>query len=146
MTEPYLHRVKYYETDMMAIVHHSNYIRWFEEGRVDYMRKNSIVMADIESQGVQIPVTGVSCDYKLPARFDDEVAIHTRLTAYNGIRMTFTYEVYRLADNKLLVTGESRHCFIQTVGFKPITLKRSLPDTHQYLLQLLAKDSSRTED
>lgn len=55
MSTPYSRRVHYYETDQMGIVHHSNYIRWFEEARTAYMDQNGIGYADVEAQGVQDP-------------------------------------------------------------------------------------------
>jgi len=69
--EPYFRRVFYYETDRMGFVHHSNYIRWLEEARMDYMRKLGIDCKLLEDQGIIIPVTGVSCEYRQSVYFDD---------------------------------------------------------------------------
>ena len=68
---PYRRRVQYYETDRMGIVHHSNYIRWFEEARTDFLRNNGIVYSDLEQSGVMIPVVNVSCRFRTPARYDE---------------------------------------------------------------------------
>ena len=60
----YQHKVQYYETDKMGIVHHSNYIRWMEEARIDFLDSIDFGFAMLESQGVISPVIGVECDYK----------------------------------------------------------------------------------
>ena len=125
---PYHRRVNYYETDQMGIVHHSNYIRWFEEARTDYMEKRGVCYAEIEKQGVLMPVVSVRCDYKNPARFADDIEIYTALIKFNGARVIFRYEVYSAAEKKLLVTGESEHCFIDTQSRKPLALRRVLPE------------------
>lgn len=60
----YCHKVQYYETDQMKVVHHSNYIRWFEEARTDYMSQVGVPYAEVERAGIIIPVVDVSCKYK----------------------------------------------------------------------------------
>lgn len=121
--EPYFRRVFYYETDRMGFVHHSNYIRWLEEARMDYMRKLGIDCKLLEDQGIIIPVTGVSCEYRQSVYFDDIVEIRVRLTAFNGVRLAFRYEVYD--GGALSATGESRHCFLS--GGVPVNLKKRFP-------------------
>ena len=61
---PYVRRAFYYETDKMAIVHHSNYIRWFEESRIDFMRRAGLDCAMLEGEGILMPVTGVEAKYR----------------------------------------------------------------------------------
>ncbi len=73
---PYRRLVQYYETDRMGIVHHSNYIRWFEEARTDFLRNNGIVYSDLEQSGVMIPVVNVSCRFRTPARYDEWIGDH----------------------------------------------------------------------
>jgi len=68
----YEHRVSYYETDQMGIVHHSNYIRWFEDARVDFLEKVGFSYAKMEEIGIMIVVLGASCDYKVYARFGEK--------------------------------------------------------------------------
>lgn len=128
-TKPYLHNAKYYETDQMSIVHHSNYIRWFEEARIDWMNQIGIDFRDIEARGIVVPVIGVSCQYKSMTHFGDNVLIYTKLEQYNGIRFRFTYEVRNAATNLLHATGESEHCMLDKAGHV-ISLKRRAPDLH----------------
>ncbi len=127
----YRKKVKYYETDMMGVVHHSNYIRWFEEARVEFMRAADFSYRRMEEEGIQVPVVSVSCKYKIPATFDDEITVRTSLKKYNGIVAELAYEVRRDADGALLVSGESSHCFVDKESFKPVSLKNARPDMHE---------------
>jgi acyl-CoA thioester hydrolase len=126
--KPYIHNAKYYETDQMAIVHHSNYIRWFEEARIDWMNQIGIDFRDVEAMGIVVPVVSVSCQYKRVTRFGDDVAITPRLTLYNGIRFAFSYEVRDAHTGELRATGESQHCFLR--GEQVANLKRAAPELH----------------
>ena len=62
--EPYVHKVQYYETDKMGIVHHSNYIRWMEEARIDFLERMGWPYDRLENEGIISPVIGVDCKYK----------------------------------------------------------------------------------
>ncbi len=135
---PYRRLVQYYETDRMGIVHHSNYIRWFEEARTDFLRNNGIVYSDLEQSGVMIPVVNVSCRFRTPARYDEWIEITTTPTAYNGARLDFSYEV-RNASGKLLATGTSEHCFMDAQRWVPINMKRKQPEQHARMAALLEK-------
>ena len=122
--------VKYYETDKMGIVHHSNYIRWFEEARVEFMRDADLSYRRMEEEGIMIPVVSVECKYKTPATFDDEVVIYTKIRKYNGIVIELEYEVRRTSDDAVIVTGSSSHCFVDSINFKPVNLRKERPDMH----------------
>ncbi|HOF69442.1 MAG TPA: acyl-CoA thioesterase, partial [Ruminococcus sp.] len=77
LNEIYAYRRKafYYETDKMGIVHHSNYIRWFEKSRVSLLEQAGLPFEAIEAQGVMVPVLSAECHYKFPVRFDEEFAV-----------------------------------------------------------------------
>lgn len=137
MIYEYKKTVKYYETDMMGVVHHSNYVRWFEEARVDFLKQADLSYRTMEEEGIQIPVVSVSCKYKTPATFDDEVIVTTKVLKYNGIVCELAYEVRREKDNVVLVTGESSHCFVDKKDFKPVNIKRIRPDMHEKFLKTL---------
>ncbi len=128
-------QVKYYETDKMGVVHHSNYIRWFEEARVELMRTIGISYKDMEDEGIQIPVVSVSCKYRSPARFDDIVLISSRIQKFNGIVIEIAYEVTDEATGTVRVTGESSHCFVNADTFKPVNLKRERVDLYDRFMQ-----------
>lgn len=84
---PYNRKANYYETDMMGVVHHSNYIRWFEEARIDLMEQAGFPYQAMEDIGVIIPVISVECQYKHFVTFDEEVTIIAKIAAFNGIRI-----------------------------------------------------------
>lgn len=137
MIYKYRRFVKYYETDKMGVVHHSNYIRWFEEARVEFMREADISYRSMEEEGVMVPVVTVDCKYKIPATFDDEVIIYTKVRKYNGIVIELEYEVKRISDDAVIVTGSSSHCFVDSNNFKPINLKRTREDIHNKFMAIL---------
>lgn len=126
----YEHRVSYYETDQMGIVHHSNYIRWFEDARVDFLEQVGFSYDRMEEMGVMIIVLGASCEYRSSARFGDRVLIIPKISEYNGFKMTVTYEVINKADGTLLATGETKHCFTD-LSLRPVRVKRDYPEIYK---------------
>lgn len=135
--KPYRRTVHYYETDQMAIVHHSNYIRWFEEARLDYLAQLGISYADMEADGTLIPVVDVSCSYGQSVRYGDTVEITAKVTGFTGVRLQFAYEV-RFADGALAATGSSTHCFLR--GGRPVSLKRSCPTLYETFLSRVGEE------
>ena len=73
--KPYEHKVQYYETDKMGIVHHSNYIRWMEEARIDFLDQIGWNYKVMEDEGIISPVTGVESKYKQNTSFGDVISI-----------------------------------------------------------------------
>ena len=120
----YEHKTQYYETDQMGIIHHSNYIRWFEEARTDLLRQMGISYEELEAQGILCPVLHVTCDYRSMTRFGETVLIIPILKSYNGIKMTIEYSVTDKETGELRCVGETRHCFLSREG-KPVALKKS---------------------
>ena len=125
--EPYIHKVQYYETDQMAFVHHSNYIRWFEEARIHYMEQIGAPYDWMEAQGVIRPVRTVDCKYLHAVRFGESVTITPVLTEFGNVLYSFSYEVRDAASGELRAVGHSSHCFIDRSG-KVISLKRTAPE------------------
>ena len=130
----YRHKVQYYETDQMGIVHHSNYIRWFEEARTDLMEKMGIGYDKMEEQGILSPVLGVEASYLRTVHFGDTVTISAYIKEYNGIKLTVAYEVVDDKTQMVHCRGTSRHCFIHRNG-KPLSLKQACPEFHNMFLQ-----------
>lgn len=128
----YEHLVHYYETDQMGVVHHSNYIRWFEEARVDVFDKIGMGYKECEEQGIISPVTAVSCQYKTSARFHDEVIVELKFTKFTGIRLYVSYVVSDKATGEIRATGTSEHCFVSPDG-KILSIKKSYPDLYTKL-------------
>lgn len=141
--EPYLHRVQYYETDAMAIVHHSNYIRWFEEARVDFLAQIGMPFEQVEARGIGSPVLKVSCEYKTMARFGETVRITVFVKGYTGAKLFLAYRVEDAASGVLRCTGESSHGFLKDA--RPVSLRRAAPD-YDEILRALVKEDDHGQD
>lgn len=126
MFKDYEHHAKYYETDQMGCVHHSNFIRWMEEARIDMMDQMGCGYRAMEEAGIMSPVLEVDCQYRTMVHFDDRILIQVKIKAYNAIRLTLTYEMRDKSTGELRATGESSHCFLNREGH-PISLKRLHP-------------------
>ena len=109
-------RVRYAETDQMGVVYHANYFVWFEVGRTDLLRGSGWSYRELEGDGVSLPVIQASCDYRLPARYDDELEIRTTGAILTHVRVEFTYEVVRISDGASLVTGRTVHAALDRDG------------------------------
>lgn len=125
--KPYEHHVKYYETDQMRIVHHSNYIRWMEEARMDMMEQMGFGYDRMEKMEIISPVISVNCEYKSMVRFGETVVISSKIEHYNGVKLKVVYEMTDKETGELRAVGTSSHCFLDMAG-KPLSLKRSYPE------------------
>jgi acyl-CoA thioester hydrolase len=109
-------RVRYAETDQMGVVYHANYFVWFEVGRTDLLRRSGWSYRELEAEGVSLPVIQAHCDYRWPARYDDELEIRTTGAVMSHVRVEFTYEIVRVADQMSLVTGHTVHAALDRGG------------------------------
>jgi acyl-CoA thioester hydrolase len=114
-------RVRYAETDQMGVVYHANYFVWFEVGRTDLLRSAGWTYREMEADGVALPVLEAQCEYKQPARYDDDLEIRTKGTLLSPIRVEFTYDLVRHADHITLATGRTVHAALDRAG-KPCRL------------------------
>src|SRR5436190_12321709 len=129
-------RVRYAETDKMGVVYHSNFIVWFEVGRVEMLRQLGFRYRDMEREDdCHIAVADVRVRYKAPARYDDEITIRTRLKNVRDSLLQFGYEIVRVEDGTLLAEGETTHIVVDA-KFE----KSALP---QKYLKALAKATGR---
>lgn len=135
MEQTYKHKVKYYETDAMAITHHSNYVRWMEEARCEMMDNFGYSFKRLESEGISSPVLSYSCEIKNSTKFDDIVEIIPKVVEYNGVRLKVHYEIK--LEEKIIATGETSHCFTNTNGL-PVRLNKACSELDNLLkLELL---------
>lgn len=119
-------RVRYAETDKMGVVYHSNYVIWFEVGRVELLRQLGFEYSSMEKQDdCHIPVVDLRVRYKAPALYDDEIVIRTRLANVRASLLHFAYEVLRAGDGVLLATGETMHIIVDN-QFQ----RRALPEKY----------------
>jgi acyl-CoA thioester hydrolase len=106
-------RVRYAETDKMGVVYHSNFVIWFEVGRVELLRQLGFQYSEMESQdNCHIPVVDLRVRYKAPAQYDDEIVVRTQIKNVRSSLLHFSYEVFREADRALLATGETMHIIV----------------------------------
>lgn len=115
--------INYYETDKMGVVHHSNYIRFLEEARCYWLQSIEMPFDLLEDNGITIPVLGVNCTYKYHVTFGDTIIIKPYVKEYSGVRMTVGYEIVDKKNGKIVLTGETKHCFTDK-NLKPINLKK----------------------
>lgn len=116
--------VRYYETDQMGIVHHSNYIRYFECGRVDMLKQIGLPMEKIEASGVMMPVVGVECRYRGPARFGDVLKVVTFVDELPRAKMVIRSEIYNPSGD-LCCEGAVTIGFIDAQSRRPIRCPES---------------------
>ncbi len=133
--EAYTHKVQYYETDKMGITHHSNYIRWMEEARIDFLSRIGWDFARLEKEGIISPVLNVTCDYKKTTTFSDEVTISVSVQEFKGVKLQLAYEM-KNADGQVVCVGTSSHAFLNTEG-RPIRMKQEQPKLYDTLSELV---------
>ena len=129
--EIYRHKVQYYETDKMGITHHSNYVRWMEEARVDFLAQIGWNYERLEEMGIVSPVTEITCKYKTATTFADDVFISVTVEEFKGIRLKLRYEM-KNADGELVCEAHSEHCFLNTSG-RPIRMQKEYPELFETL-------------
>lgn len=134
----YEHKTQYYETDQMGIIHHSNYIRWFEEARIDFMEQCGFTYEQMEKDGLISPVLSVSCEYKSMTYFGDIVEIETDILKYNGIKLELSYTIRDKKTGEIRCTGKSSHCFLDR-NKNVVSLKRGWDKYHQGFLKAYIK-------
>jgi acyl-CoA thioester hydrolase len=120
-------RVRYAETDKMGVVYYANYLVWFEVGRTDWLRDTGWTYRAIEDEGIQLPVIQAHCEYRLGARYDDEVEIRTRAKKLSPVRLQFDYEAARRADGAVLATGYTVHATTDRSG-RPVRMPDRVRD------------------
>ena len=133
--EKYIHKIQYYETDKMGITHHSNYIRWMEEARVDFFEQMGYDYSKLETDGVISPVVAIECEYKISTKFEDSVEIEAKIKEFKGVKLIFEYLMKNAKTGEIVAQGMSKHCFINHEG-RPIILKKEFPELDKKLKEL----------
>jgi len=134
-------RITFAETDCMGIVYHANYIKFFEIGRTEYMRDIGYTYAQLETDGVWLPVATVSCEYKAPAKYDDLLEVQTVVKEFKGATLVMAYEIYRKETGELLVRGETKHPLTDD-KLRPIRLRNVNPDLYDKLKSIVHPQDS----
>lgn len=133
-------RVQYFDTDKMQVVHHANYIRFFETARTEYLRAHGLAYSDMEKEQMQIPVLSVNARFRTPAVYDELISITCKIVKLGAASMEIEYEVRNSETGELHVTGHSRHGFTDE-NLKPVPLKKTHPDIYEFFEKLYKQDS-----
>lgn len=111
-------RVEYHHTDQMGIVHHSNYIKFFEAARTEWLRAAGLTYAEMERRGVMMPIVDVQIKYRQPSYYDEMLSIRTYVDELPMARMTFRYEI-RGEDGRDVASGSTTLGFIDSQTRRP---------------------------
>lgn len=130
--------MQYYETDRMGITHHSNYIRWMEEARTDFLEQLGWPYERTEGDGLLSPVLSVSCEYHEHTTFSDQIRIEVKIRELCPIKFTVGYEMYHMGNGHLVVTGTSEHCLLNK-DMKIVRFSRVQPELYRIFEELLEK-------
>lgn len=131
--------VRYAETDQMGVVYHANYLVWMELGRTKLIEDLGFKYVEMEQQGILSPVIDLNVAYKTPVRYGEKALIKTWIEEYDGIRVTYGYEIYN-GDNKLALSGESRHACVKKESFRPVSIRKTFPEWHEAYEKAKKKD------
>jgi acyl-CoA thioester hydrolase len=113
-------RVRYGETDQMGYCYYGNYAQYFEVGRVEALRNLGMSYKNLEEQGVMLPVSEFSVNYKFPAKYDDALSITTHITELRGARLAFDYIIMNEND-QLIATAKTTLVFVAKETMRPIS-------------------------
>ncbi len=119
-------RVRYSETDKMGVVYHGNYIQYFEVGRVEYMRNIGVIYAELEKQGIGMPVVNINIDYLLPAPYDEELTIETWIESLPTSKIVFHNKAVN-STGKVVCKARVTLVFINS-RFRPVKAPKGVID------------------
>ncbi len=137
MTTTTILEVRYAETDMMGIMHHSRYYPWFEVARGDFIKQIGMSYNELEKTGVMIPLTESNAKYLEGLKYEDRAEVMCELFELSPARCGFRYTIKRISDGKITTTGITRHGFVDGKTFKPLNLKKKFPEIYSALAKLL---------
>lgn len=131
--KPYRHIVNYYECDRMGITHHSNYVRFMEEARIDWMDQLGYGFERMEAEGVVSPVVAVALQYKNTTTFKDAIDITLQVEEMSALKMSFAYTM-KVGD-KVVCTATSTHCFIE--NNRPVAIEKRFPELYKKIRETI---------
>ena len=108
--------VRFAETDQMGVVHHSEYVVWFETGRIAWMEAAGMPYTEIAGAGFNFAVTDLQCRYRNAIRFGDAVQVVTRLASLRSRQIEFVYEICNPQTGAVYADGHTRHTCVDDEG------------------------------
>ena len=128
---PYIHKINYYECDRMGVTHHSNYVRFMEEARIDMQEQLGYGYERMEAEGIVSPVVGIELEYKHTTTFPEEIEISVSLVGMSALKLTFAYEMR--CKGILVCKAKSTHCFME--HGRPVVFADRYPEFTARLVQ-----------
>ena len=119
-------RVRFADTDAQGVAHNSAYVVWFEVARVEYLREFAGGYQALRDQGIEALVLESFCRYRIPARFDDEIVVHTRCVGPRGARFRYEYAIER--DGIVIADGSTAHATVDAGSLRPTRVPTWLAD------------------
>lgn len=128
--------VRYGETDMMGVVHHANYVLYFEDARTKFLEDMGYPYARVEEEGLMSPVVSVELHYGKSLRYGQNPVVLTKIADIRPMKVTFSYQVFDSlesleAGSKPCCTGTSVHCLVDAASFKPVSMKKAAPELYR---------------
>ena len=138
-------RVRYAETDQMGVVHHANYLLYFEDARTKFCEDMGFPYAELEASGYLSPVVKVECNYASSLVYNDVATVVTRVVEVRPVTLVYAYEIYRAGQeigvDKPCATGRSIHCLVDAQTFKPVSMKQVAPELYARYLEVCEPDA-----
>jgi acyl-CoA thioester hydrolase len=125
--------VRYAETDAQGVVHHANYLTWFEEGRSEFLRQQGCFYSDMERDGFFVIVAKAIVEYRAPSYYEDRITIATTLNKGRGRLLEFSYQATN-QEGLLVAEGQTRHLVLDSERRMV-----SIPEKYQQLINRVDK-------
>lgn len=134
--------IRYGETDMMGVVHHANYVLYFEDARTKLLEELGYPYERVEREGLMSPVVSIEVRYGTPLRYGDKPVVRTRVAALSQMKVAFSYEIFSSraaleAGERPSCTGQSVHCLVEAASFKPVSMKKAAPELYRLYQEAL---------
>ena len=123
---------RYAETDQMGVIHHSVYPIWYELGRTEYFNKVGLRYDEIEKMGIMTPMVEINCKYKMPAYYNKEVEVRTKLIKLTPVKFVLEYDIYD-KENNLINIGTTTLAWADSKTFKIINVKKQYEELYKKL-------------
>ena len=131
--------VRYCETDRMGIVHHSNYLRYLEQARTEFMRAAGYAYSDAERDGILIPVVSAELHFLSPCTFEDVLEIRTSVASFKGARLVMEYVI--TCGERTILRGTTSHAMTNR-ELRPINIRNTCPRLYEVFTQSSDKEKA----
>ncbi|KAA9023588.1 acyl-CoA thioesterase [Niallia endozanthoxylica] len=120
----------YADTDMMGVIYHANYLKWFELGRTQLIEDIGFSYVSMEEAGYYAPVYDVNCTYKKAIRYGEKAFVHTWVEAVDRLKTVYGYSIVN-GNDEVCAEGSTTHIVVRKDDFKPVQFKKAFPEWYQ---------------